>query len=92
MIEIGERVLCDRTIHYRRENHASLRIHYVQFRHGAIELDAYLQQGKQRWRIHNATVHTAKQATDLLNEWMAEASALGFHCVTTFKPKEKENV
>lgn len=89
MIGIGERVLCDRTIHYRRENHASLRIHYVQFRHGAIELDAYLQQGEQRWRIHNASVSTAKQATDLLNEWMAEASALGFHCVTKFTRKQE---
>ena len=87
---IGEYVLRDRTIHFRRENHTSLRIHYVQFRHGAIELDAYLQQGTQRWRIHNATVHTAKQATDLLNEWMYEADALGFHCTTKFQKPNKE--
>lgn len=86
---IGELVLRERTIEYRRENRASLRIHYVQFRHGSIELDAYLQQGEQRWRIHNAAVQTAKQATDLLNEWMAEASALGFHCVTKFTRKQE---
>ena len=87
MVDIGQLVLRERTIEYRREGNASLRIHYVQF-HGNIELDAYLQRGGQRWRIHHANVQTAKQASDLLNTWMCEADALGYTCVTKFKPKE----
>ena len=90
MSDIGEAVLLERTIVYRREGNAFLRIHFVQFRHG-VELDAYLQQGGQRWRIHHANVQTAKQASDLLCDWMYEADALGFICTTKFK-RRKENV
>ena len=88
MVDIGQKVLRERTIEYRRENKTSLRIHYIQF-HGTIELDAYLQKGEQRWRIHCARVKTVKQATDLLNTWMYEADALGFVCTTKFIKKQE---